>query len=38
MKKHYYENKLAKADLYALNRRQNVGCWKFPLSHDIASN
>ena len=38
VKKTYYENELPKADFYSLNQRQNVGCWKFPLSHDIGSN
>ena len=38
MRKHYCENDLAKADLYTWNRRQNVGFWKFPLSHNIASS
>ena len=38
VKKHDYENELAKAEFYGLNKKQNVGCWKFPLSHDIGSN
>ena len=30
MKKHYYENELTKADLYALNRRKK--CWLLKIS------
>ena len=26
VKKHYFENDLAKTDLYTLNRRQNISC------------
>ena len=37
-KNHYYENESATTDFYAFNRKQNVGCWKFSLSHNIGSN
>ena len=38
VKKHYYDNELAKTESYASNQKQNVGCWNFPLSHGIGSN
>ena len=38
MKKHDYKNELVKIELYALKRKQNVGCWNFLLSLDIESN
>ena len=38
MIKHDNENELAMTEFYALNRKQNVGCWKFLVSHDIGSN
>ena len=37
-KKHDYENELAKTEFYALNWKQNVGCWKLTLPHDIGLN
>ena len=33
-KKHDYENKLGKAEFYALYQKQNVGCCRLPLFHD----